>query len=219
MRYLSWAVLYEGHTDALYFDALLPRVISDIVAREATDIIEIPDGPAVKLGREGRSIAAAVKEACASREAFEVIFVHADTGGRALEQGIGARADAYCLELNRECDWPQERCVTITPRHETEAWLLADSAAVAGALGYTGDPQDLGLPLGARDAERLIDPKRVLVEALGQISQRRRAHHLETLFSSIAQRQELHILRQSRSFSDFEGRLRHSLTALRYLPT
>lgn len=219
MRYLSWAVLYEGHSDALYFDALLPRVISDIVAREARETIEVPDGPAVKLGREGRSISAVVKEACASREAFEVIFVHADTGGRALEQGVGARADAYCHELNSECDWPTERCVTITPRHETEAWLLADATAVAGALGYAGSPQDLGLPLGARDAERLQDPKRALAGALEQISQRRRAHHLETLFSSIAQRQELQILRQSRSFSDFEGRLRHSLKALRYLPT
>lgn len=218
MRYVSWAVLYEGHTDSLYFDALLPRLIRDMVAREAESAVEVPDGPAVKLGQETRSIDAVVKEACAAVKAFEIIFVHADTGGRALEQGLDARAGAYCRGLNAECNWPPERCITITPRHETEAWLLADASAVAGALGYTGDPTDIGLPNSAREAERLVDPKKVLADALAEISERRRSHHLETLFPSIAQRQNLAALRQSRSFSDFEGRLRHALKAIRFLP-
>jgi len=31
MTYLSWAVLYEGDTDAAYLDLLIPRLMDEIV--------------------------------------------------------------------------------------------------------------------------------------------------------------------------------------------
>ena len=146
MRYVSWAAFYEGTSDALYLDVLLPRVIRDLIASEGYDPIEVPDVPAVKLGAHSRDVEKVAAEACAFQSAYDVVFIHSDTGGRGLERGLADRAAAYCIAMATLCSWPSDRCVTITPRHETEAWLLADSSAVTAALGYKGDPGELGLP-------------------------------------------------------------------------
>ena len=214
MRYVSWAAFYEGPSDALYLDVLLPRIIRDLVAREGIQLVEVPDVPAVKLGGGGRSVEKVAREACDFREAYDVIFIHADIGGRGLEQGIANRADAYCRALTACCEWPEERCITITPRHETEAWLLADGEAVTTALGYNGAPAEVGLPGSARAAERLNDPKQVLSAAIEKIAGRRRVRRIDNLFPAIAQRQRLELLRRSASFVTFEGRLRDALRAL-----
>lgn len=215
MIYVGWAVFYEANSDALYLDVLLPRVIRDLVAREGTQLADIPDLPAVRLGIRSRSVKAVAAEACAAREAYHVVFIHADTGGRGVEQGLADRADAYCLAMAELCSWPSQHCITITPRHETEAWLLADGAAVTEALGYSGNPSEIGLPPDAQSAERLSDPKRVLSEAVERVAGRRRVQRIENLFPAIAQRQQLDLLRKSASFLEFEERLRQCLRALR----
>lgn len=214
MRYVSWAAFYEGGSDALYLDVLLPRIIRDLVAREGDDLVEVPDVPAVKLGTGGRSIEKVAIEACSFRDAYEVIFIHADTGGRGLERGLARRADAYCAALLECCNWPNDRCITITPRHETEAWLLADGFAVTKALGYNGHPTEIGLPEDARAAERLSDPKQVLAAAVEAVAGRRRRQSVGNMFPAIAQRQELAMLRRSASFTQFETRLRGCLRSV-----
>lgn len=214
MRYLSWAAFYEGGTDALYFDVLLPRVIRDLITNHGTDLVDVPDNPAVKFGIPNRSIQAVTGEICTFKEAFDVLFIHADTGGRGLERGLSQRADAYCSAIHEECGWDTAGCVTVTPRHETEAWLLADSAAVTGALGYGGTPDQVGLPVDARAAERLADPKAVLNNAIEAITGRRRRQTMENLFPAIGQRQSLTALRRSATFSAFEDRLRSCLQSM-----
>lgn len=217
MRYLSWAAFYEGATDSLYLDVLIPRLIRDLIAREGADLVEVPDIPAAKFGRRGRSVESVSAEACDFRDAFDVIFIHADTGGRALEERVAQRSDSYCIALRARCDWPDDQCVTLTPRHETEAWILADGMAVTAALGYAGDPGEVGLPGDAKAAERLADPKAVLIAAVEEVSGRRRKHLVENIFPAIGQRQQLDVLRHSRSFTQFEDRLRKCLSALRIL--
>jgi hypothetical protein len=217
MKYLSWAAFYEGGTDALYFDVLLPRIIRDLIATSGDDLVEVPDIPAVKLGVSDRSIAAVASEVCTFKGAFDLLFIHADAGGRNLEQGLIHRAEAYCDAVYDRCGWPQTSCVTITPRHETEAWLLADSAAVTAALGYNGAPEQVGLPTDARAAERLVDPKSVLNGAIEAIIGRRRRQAVEFLFPAIGQRQDLAALRQSTTFCSFEERLRACLLSLRII--
>lgn len=214
MRYVSWAAFYEGPSDALYLDVLLPRIIRNLVTREGTQLVDVPDAPAVKLGARDRSVEKIAEEACAFREAYDIIFIHADMGGQSLAQGIMNRADAYCAAMKALCDWPLERCVTITPRHETEAWLLADGEAVTGALGYNGKPAEVGLPIDARAAERLNDPKQVLSIAIEQVAGRRRVQRVDRLFPAIAQRQQIELLRRSASFINFEERLRNCLRAI-----
>lgn len=214
MRYVSWAAFYEGGSDALYLDVLLPRIIRDMAAREGSDLVEVPDVPAVRLGTTSRSVEKVAEEACAFRQAYEIIFIHADTGGRGLQRGLANRADAYCTALLAQCDWPRDRCITVTPRHETEAWLLADGFAVTRALGYTGRPAEIGLPDDARAAERLADPKQVLAAAVEAVAGRRRRQSSGNIVPAIAQRQDLELLRQSNSFVQFEARLRSCLRAV-----
>lgn len=215
MRYLSWATFYEGETDALYLDVLLPRVLRDVITRHGTELVDVPEVPAVRLGRNGRSVEAVAEEACSFRKAFDVVFIHADTGGRGLERSLPSRSISYCRAMHDLCNWPGDQCVTITPRHETEAWLLADANAVTAAFGYKGPAEEVGLPIDAANAERLIDPKATLRAAVEKISGRRRTQAIENTFPAIGQRQDLDALRRSNSYTGFEGRVLNCLRSLR----
>lgn len=217
MRYVSWAVLYEGNSDGYYLDTLLPRVIRDLIGREGRDLVDIPDAPAIRLGSKGRAIQVVANEACVSRHAYDLIFIHADAGGRATNNTIEARSASYCAEMRLQCVWPAECCITITPKHETEAWLISDGLAVVRALGYTGTPHEVGLPASAQAAERAPDPKMILRSAIEKVAGRKRSARIEPIFTSIAQRQDLRILRGSESFLSFEDRLRRGLKYLRCL--
>ena len=214
MIYLSWAVMYEGASDAAYFDVLIPRVMQNLVETEGERHSNIPTGPAVHLGADGRAIDDVANEACAAKDAFHIVFIHADTGGRGLETGIASRSLAYCEAMHACCDWPCRRCVVIAPRHETEAWVLADPDAVMGALGYNGKFQEIGLPSGAGQAERLSDPKVTLLEAVTNVRGKRKQIYIEQIFPAIAQRQRIDMLRKSQSFISFENSLRGALQDL-----
>lgn len=209
MKYIGWAVLYEGASDAAYFDVLLHRVMEDIVLK-GTKFPTIPNGPNIRLRRGSADQFAA--EACEAQEAFHLVFVHADTGGRALEDNLDERTTLYQNALNRRCGWPVERCVIVAPRHETEAWVLAHPEAICDALGYRGDPRAIGLPASAAEAERLIDPKLVLQQAIGAVRKGRRdSGDASQIFAAVAQRQRLDHLRGSSSFRQFERDLQSGL--------
>ena len=214
MTYVAWAVVYEGDTDAAYFNVLIPRLMEDL-AIAGTKLPNIPTVPAIRLKRGGPEEVA--KEACATSDAFYIVFIHADTGGRGLASSIGSRSTAYCEEMHKLCGWSTDRCVLISPRHETEAWILADPAAVTGTLGYTGSAASLGLPTTPAEAERLIDPKATLRQAIAQVRGRRRAIDLAQVFPAIAQRQSLAELRKSPSFQAFEDGVRKALNDLHCL--
>jgi hypothetical protein len=157
MTYVSWGVLYEGNTDAAYFDILIPRIMEEIILARGTRHSTIPATSAIRLRRG--SVEEVAHEACAAKEAFHLVFIHADTGGRHLESDLGERLDAHCQAMQSLCDWPPARCVTIAPRHETEAWVLTDPQAIASALGYRGPPVAIGLPQSPAQAERLGRPE------------------------------------------------------------
>lgn len=215
MTYLSWAAFHEGPTDALYFEVLIPRLMEAIIIAEAIGHSDIPTTPAIKLGKGGRSVDNVAAEICASKDAFEIVFIHADTGGRALEKQIDNRSVSYCQKAYDLCNWPPVRCITVAPRHETEAWILADPTAIVEALGYNGDPSNLGLPTDASAAERLPDPKATLAAAMKKTSgNRRRTIKIDQLFPAIAQRQSFPALRRSKSFLEFEKCLRSCLSDL-----
>lgn len=212
MTYLSWAAFYEGPTDEAYFGQLIPRVMDELVRTKGTRHAEVPTEPAIRLERG--SVADVARKACAAREDFAIAFFHADIGGRGLEKGLDHRSVSYCEAMNAECDWPPVRCVTITPRHETEAWVLADPEAVTEALGYRGSPDAIGLPANAAAAERLTDPKQVLSEAMKAVRGRRRVADPADIMAAVAQRQRLDRLRQTKSFAAFEDRLTAALADL-----
>jgi hypothetical protein len=202
MTYLSWGAFYEGTSDQAYFDLLIPRLIEDIVMVRGTRNITIPSAPAIRLRRG--SVDKVAKEACSARDTFHLIFIHADTGGRGLALGLDERSIRYCQAIYELCCWPLARCITIAPRHETEAWVLADPNAVTAALGYRGSANSIGLPSDANQAERLRDPKQTLAAAVTGVRGRRRPFDANQMFPAIAQRQSLPDLRRAESFAAFE---------------
>ena len=202
MTYLSWAALYEGASDEAYFEVLIPRVMEDIIAGRGKRHSTIPPTPAIRLKRDAVDVVA--REASNARDAFHLMFIHADTGGRKVETALEARSGRCCEAMHAMCDWPPVRCITITPRHETEAWVLADPDAVTASLGYVGSPGSIGLPADANEAERLVDPKAVLAAAVNQVRRRRRPFSARQMFPAIAQRQSLAKLRAATSFATFE---------------
>ena len=215
MTFVSWATFHEGNSDALYFDVLLPRLIEEIITKDGVCHSDVPSNPSVRLGVNGRSVDDVANEACANKNAFEIVFIHADTGGRALEANLASRSDSYCASMNAVCEWPQARCVTVTPRHETEAWILADPHAVLDALGYRGSYIEIGLPANAAEAEKLVDPKATLASTIGDVAgNRRRSSSVDNLFPAIARQQDFQMLRGSRSFLAFEQQLRVALASL-----
>lgn len=214
MTYLSWAAYYEGSSDKDYFDVLLPRVMEELTRTEGTRPVTIPPTPAMHLGRSGRDVEAVAQEACENEEAFHILFIHADHGGRGLEAGLDSRGAAYCRAMHKLCGREPARCVIVSPRHEMEAWALSDPEAVTEALGYKKPPSNLGLPSNAAEAERLTDPKAVLDAAVRLVQGRRSRRGGTSLLPAIAQRQSISVLRGMQSFKLFESGLRTCLSSL-----
>lgn len=211
MTFVSWAALYEGATDAAYFEVLIPRVIEEILLADGIRNTTVATGSAVLLGSNGRAVENVAEESCQAADAFHLVFIHADTGGRGLQENLAQHSVAYCEAMTALCNWRCERCIPITPFHETEAWVLADPNAVTAAFGYNGTPASVGLPATARAAELLADPKAVLVEVVSKIRKRRSRPSPTQLFPAIAQRQSINLLRQAKSFRQFESLLRAGL--------
>lgn len=218
MTYVCWAALYEGNSDRAYFNVLIPRVIENLLFTEGVRNSLVTMSPTVELGRKGRSVEAVAAEACEAKDAFHLVVIHADTGGRAQNENLAARSVQYCEAMSARCNWPEQRCVVMTPSHEMEAWALADPLAITSAFGYRGKSKDVGLPDNPKEAERLVDPKAILSAAVQKIRGRRSPDRMELLLPAIAQRQAIDSLRQSRSFLEFERKLRVGLSSLGCLP-
>ena len=211
--YLAYALFCEESSDYSYFEILLPRVIESTVLRVGRVTVDVPERPAVRLGRRGRTVDEVAAEACDRREAFHVVFVHADTGGRAQLARIGHRSRAYCEKMHELCEWRLERCVLLRPASMTESWALADPQAVLDTLGYRGTPSELGLPADAEQAEDHPNPKACLDSALRAARGTRRSR-VDSLLPAIAQRQSIDALGRSKSFQEFEVGLERALLDL-----
>jgi len=214
MIYLAWAGFYEGGSDRSYYDVLLPRVMEEITLAEAIQQVTIATTPVVQLGRYGRDVERVTQEICANRDQIHLCFIHSDTGGRGLTQGLSQRSSAYCEAIQKLCAWNPDRCVILTPRHETEAWVLADPKAVLNALNYTGTPNSIDLPANGAAAEALPNPKAILNAATNSVLSRRRRQSGSQLFTAIAQNQTLASLRECASFQTFENNLRRALISV-----
>ena len=183
MTYVSWGALYEGPTDQVYFEVLIPRLMEDIVLSSGIRTSTIPSAPAVVLTRG--TIEQVVAEACEARDSFHLCFIHSDTGGRNLDETLEDRSTTYCGGMYALCNWAPERCIVVAPRKETEAWILADGSAVTSALGYWDTPTSIGLPATAAQAEKVADPKMTLKQAIQKVRGRRRPISESDLYYSL----------------------------------
>ena len=211
--YLAYALFCEGPSDFSYFEVLVPRVIESIVLDAGNLPVDVPERPSLRLGRGGRQIDRVAQEACYGREAFHLVFIHTDTGGRGQVTNLASRSNAYCVRMHEICELRRERCVLVRPALMTESWALADPKAVLDALGYRGAPSELELPADAAQAEVHPDPKACLDSALRSVRGSRRSRR-ETLLPAIAQRQSIDALRRSQSFRELERSLHAALADL-----
>ena len=94
--YLAYALFCEGSSDFAYFEVLIPRVIAALVAETGIRPVDAPTEPTVRLGQADRSVPAVAAEACRHREAFHIVFIHADVGGHGQATRLNSRSTAYC---------------------------------------------------------------------------------------------------------------------------
>ena len=158
----------EGPSDYSYFEVLLPRVMESTVLRLGRLPVDVPERPATRLGGRGRTVEAVAAEACSRLDAFHIVFVHADTGGRGQVATVDHRSRAYCEKMHELCELRSERCVLLRPASMTEAWALADPQAVLDTLGYRGTPSELGLRADAEQAEAHPDPRHASTRRFGR---------------------------------------------------
>lgn len=212
--YISWARVYEGASDAAYFDTLIRRVLFDVISSNATRNIDIADESIFRFGQESREISVVAREICAASDSFDLVFIHADAGTSGQEAFAFARAEAYAAAACHLCGFSMDRYVCLVPRREMESWALADAQAVCRSIGFSGEPRVLGIPTHPADAERLGDPKAVLQQAVSRFKRRIRSGDVTRLLSSIAQMQSLECLRECDSFRQFEICLTDRLSRL-----
>lgn len=95
--------MYEGASDRVYFDVLIPRLMEEIVLSFGTRLSTIPDFPAVVLRRG--TVEDVAREACEAKDAMHLCFIHSDIGGRNLELTLDARSVSYCTSMQTLCEW------------------------------------------------------------------------------------------------------------------
>lgn len=209
--YIAWSALYEDSSDQNYFNVLIPKVIDEMARRHGRRPLTVPALPAVVFGKDGREVDRVASEICREQQAFHLLFIHADTGGRAQQELIRFRREAYVDRAVALCQFDATCCVFLSPRHETEAWVLADLSAVCRAFGVGTNPVESPLPLDAAAAERLVDPKACLSEFARLVVGRRRDPNTVRAMPLIAQFQNIESLRGSLSFQSFEENLRSAM--------
>jgi len=206
--YLSWAAYYEGRTDSAYFNVLIPRLLEDILVDEGIRPYDVGITPSVEFGMNNRAFDAAASEICRRIAEFHLLFVHADYGGRALQQTIAERREALIQAAAFECAFDESTAVLLSPKKELESWAIADGQAVQAAFGVTSLPDGL-IPLTAHQAETVADPKVVLSDISRYVGRRR--HDGNAMLVRIAQEQRFAVLRGAASFREFEESLKLAL--------
>jgi len=147
---VTYTLVSDGTSDAVLLPvldwSLKQQGVTPIVAQRA-DLTRIPR----PRGLEGRLKAALDLYPC------DVLFVHRDAEAQP--------ADLRREEIANALLWAAVHHVAVVPIRMTEAWLLADEAAIRTAAGNPNGTDDLHLP-EIRRLEEIPDPKKVLYETL-----------------------------------------------------
>jgi|GEM_PF-369510 len=220
MRYLGLALYAEGPTDYYFLKPLLRRVCESlcacqgVVPLEIGDILELDDPVESRDERRAERIATT---ASASRDAWHILFLHADGSGnpdRVREEQVAPAM--RCLEAELGVEYGS---VAVIPVRETEAWLLADGDSLRRAFGINRSDQELGIPSLARDVEGIPDPKQVLEAACVMTASRRRGRRKKAsaFFELIGELVSIDTLRQIPAFKAMHDELSETLQRLGFI--
>lgn len=196
MTLLRYTLLSDGSSDA----ALLP-IIDWVIASHRPDIGVIGQA-ADRLDTLDRSLSKRIPAAI-SIYPCDILFIHRDAEADPLSDRLN--------EITSAVEQLQVSYVPIIPIRMTEAWLLSDESAIRSAAENKNGTMELALP-AKKTWENLVDPKRVLFDALTKASGKNgralakfnphRQRHL------VAQRTSEFVgLRGMKSFDSFEAHI------------
>lgn len=220
MQYLGLALYAEGRTDYYFLCPLLRRLCEDICANNAhepidvSDVLELSDTEDAHGKHRHERIACA---ALSAKEAWRILFIHADSDGNALSARTNRVEPALAL-LMQEKDI-HGIGVAVIPIREMESWAIADGDAIRSAFGTPLDNRALGLPIASRSVEQIVNPKSVLQSAFNATrpSSRRIRQGTSPYLSMIGEQISLNVLRTIPSFKCLDDELRSALRQLQII--
>ncbi|MGW0943707.1 DUF4276 family protein [Streptomyces sp. NPDC002623] len=195
-RYLSIALLTEGLSDQWF---LLPLVDRQVESMESAS----PRGFDFPGTAPGSRFTVAPRERVS--EEVETLLEHMDLVILHHDHNERSKVEAVRAALRKDED--AERVIGMVPVRETEAWMLADPAALPNAPAAA--VRDL--IRSPRDVEKVPDPKRALAQAFGP------RHRPEYDFDRLGQRMSLDVLRQVPAYARWAGDFHAALQKLRFL--
>ncbi|WP_019710075.1 DUF4276 family protein [Streptomyces xinghaiensis] len=193
-RYLSLALLTEGASDQWFLVPLIDRQIADLALRAPSefDYSGVVTGECFTVAPR-RTVVGEVAELL---RYFDAVVVHHDHNER-------GKVDAVREHFAEEAS----RIVGLVPVRETEAWMLADTAALRAASPAGWDAA-WELP---HDVEKAADPKALLRTALGG------RRDPERDFDRLGQTVELAKLGKVASYQRWLSELRTAMEKLHFL--
>lgn len=210
----------EGTTDNRFLKNIISKTIIDIQCHCHTEI-EIYDDHINDLEvSKGTSFVEKVLEASEfglNNFAMNIFFVHTDADDKNLSKTYKNKiipAQEALLHSNF-C----RTMIPIIPIQETEAWMLANKDLLKEQMGTEMSDNDLGIN---SKPETFTDPKKVIKEAIGIVSQdktkkRRKELTISDLYEPIGIEISLDKLRELPSYQKFEEEVRNAFRGLRYL--
>lgn len=212
MRHLNCLFVCEGPSDAWFLQPLLDRALQHLICEN------FPGNEAFPIRRIHADhqrpedvLAASIRE----DGTFDVLLLHHD--------GAPQRSSEKVVERMRAV-WRtragHEPLVPVVPVRETEAWVLADRAALADTLSIRAAQVEKAVPARAAEIESLIDPKkplRSLVEPT--MSRQDKTHHDEfykDLLELLADNISIDRLREFPSFARWWDDMKQALEGLGY---
>lgn len=196
LRYLTIALLTEGLSDQWFLLPLIDRQVEAMgsASTPGFDFGGTAPGSCFTVAPRERVI----EEAEMLLQHMDLVIVHHDHNERSKIEAVRAGL--------RHTD-SAERVIGLVPVRETEAWMLADPAALPETPAAV--IRDLvGAP---RDVERIADPKKALAQAFGP------RHRPEYDFDLLGQRVSLTALRRVPAYARWTDDLRMAMEKLRLL--
>ncbi|MEF9903401.1 DUF4276 family protein [Streptomyces sp. P9-A2] len=192
-RYLSLALLTEGASDQWFLVPLIDRQITELA-------LEAPAGFDYSGADVGECFTVAHRDLVVRQVAdllcyYDIVMIHHDHNERSK---VDALRDRFPDDAHR--------IVALVPVRETEAWMLADPAALKEAAPTRDTAWEV-----SHDVEKAADPKAVLKAALGG---RRDA---ERDFGRLGQTVALDALRKVPAYRAWTAELRRAMERLRFL--
>lgn len=223
MTTLVTALYAEGPTDQRFLPLIIQRTAVQILSQRGHTIVDVLEPMLVEppaKGERDHAILAVARRV----HGYHLLFVHADADaptataalrqriapGIALVQAAQQRGETVCPDL-----------VPIVPVQMTEAWMLADRAALLAVMGSPADHHDLAMPVRPQQVEQIADPKQqlssIFAEALASRTRRvRRRHRIAELYEPLGRTVDLTALAQTPSYQQFVADLTQALIALNF---